>query len=78
MISDLRPTLLAFSRFVRTPTLGRRVAGLLALALVLMLVLNLSVFVLIQRTVSFNDTVEEAQQVRLVSREVLTLSLIHI
>ena len=72
MISDLRPTLQAFSRFVRTPTLGRRVAGLLALALVLMLVLNLSVFVLIHRTVSFNDTVEEAQQVRLVSREVLT------
>lgn len=72
MISALRPTLLAFSQFVRTPTLGRRVAGLLALAIVLMLVLNLSVFVLIQRTVAFNDTVEEAQQVRLVSREVLT------
>ena len=32
MISALRPTLLAFSQFVRTPTLGRRVAGLLALA----------------------------------------------
>jgi signal transduction histidine kinase len=68
----LRPTLLAFSHFVRTPTLGRRVAGLLALAIMLLLVLNLSVFVLIHRTVSFNDTVEEAQQVRLVSREVLT------
>lgn len=72
MISALRPTLLAFSQFVRTPTLGRRVAGLLALAIVLMLVLNLAVYVLIQRTVAFNDTVEEAQQVRLVSREVLT------
>ncbi|MDP1777347.1 MAG: CHASE3 domain-containing protein [Brevundimonas sp.] len=47
-------------------------AGLLALAIVLMLVLNLAVYVLIQRTVAFNDTVEEAQQVRLVSREVLT------
>lgn len=68
----LRPTLLAFARFVRTPTLGRRVAGMLALALLLMLVLNLAVFVLIQRTVAFNDTVEEAQQIRLVSREVLT------
>ena len=72
MILAFRPTLLAFSRFVRTPTLGRRVAGLLALAIILMLVLNLSVFVLIHRTVSFNDTVEEAQQVRLISREVLT------
>ena len=68
----LRPTLLAFARFVRTPTLGRRVAGMLALALLMMLVLNLAVFVLIQRTVTFNDTVEEAQQTRLVSREVLT------
>jgi len=72
MISGLRPTLLAFARFVRTPTLGRSVAGMLALALVLMLALNLAVFVLIQRTVAFNDTVEEAQQIRLVSREVLT------
>ena len=72
MIPAFRPTLQAFSQFVRTPTLGRRVAGLLALAIVLMLVLNLSVFVLIQRTVAFNDTVEEAQQVRLVSRAVLT------
>ena len=72
MISALRPTLLAFSRFVRTPTLGRRVAGLMALAIVLMLVLNVSVLVLFQRTVAFNDTVEEAQQVRLVSRELLT------
>ena len=72
MISALRPTLLALARFVRTPTLGRRVAGLMVLAIVLMLVLNLSVLVLIQRTVAFNDTVDEAQQVRLVSREVLT------
>jgi signal transduction histidine kinase len=72
MISALRPTLLAFGQFVRTPTLGRRVAGMLALAIVLMLGLNLAVYVLIQRTVAFNDTVEQAQQTRLVSREVLT------
>ncbi|MDP3656916.1 MAG: CHASE3 domain-containing protein [Brevundimonas sp.] len=72
MISALRPTLLAFSQFVRTPTLGRRVAGLLALAIILLLAVNLAVFVLIRRTVDFNDTVEETQQVRLVSREVLT------
>ena len=50
MISALRPTLSAFARFVRTPTLGRRVAGMLALAITLMLVLNLAIFVLIQRT----------------------------
>ena len=72
MIPAFRPTLLAFSRFVRTPTLGRRVAGLLALAIILLLTLNLAVYFLIQRTVAFNDTVDETQQVRLVSREVLT------
>lgn len=72
MISAFRPTLLAFSRFVRTPTLGRRVAGLLAVAIVLLLAVNLAVFFLIQRTVAFNRTVDQAQQVRLVSREVLT------
>lgn len=72
MISAFRPTLRAFNQFVRTPTLGRRVAGLLALAIVLLLAINIAVFVLIRRTVEFNDTVEQAQQVRLVSREVLT------
>lgn len=72
MISGFRPTLLAFSRFVRTPALGRRVAGLLAVAIILLLAVNLAVFFLIQRTADFNDTVDHAQQVRLVSREVLT------
>ncbi|MDP2117632.1 MAG: histidine kinase, partial [Brevundimonas sp.] len=72
MISALRPTLLAFAQFVRTPTLGRRVAGMLAIAIVLLLTVNLALFVLIQRTAGFNRTVEEAQQVRVVSREVLT------
>ena len=68
----LRPTLQAFSQFVRSPTLGRRVAGLLALAFVLLLGVNLAVLVLIQRTQTFNDTVESEQEVRLVSREILT------
>lgn len=72
MISALRSTLPALAQFVRTPTLGRRVAGLLALAIVLLLAVNVAVFVLIRRTVDFNETVDQAQQVRLVSREVLT------
>lgn len=72
MISTLRPTLQAFGQFVRTPTLGRRVAAMMALAIVLMLALNLAVYVLIQRTVAFNHTVEEIQRIRLASREVLT------
>jgi signal transduction histidine kinase len=72
MISAFRPTLLAFVQFVRTPTLGRRVAGMLAIAIALLLAVNLAVFVLIQRTAGFNRTVAEAHQVRVVSREVLT------
>lgn len=45
---------------------------MLALAILLMLGLNLAVYVLIQRSVAFNDTVEQAQQTRLISRAVLS------
>lgn len=72
MISSLRPTLLALGYFVRTPTLGRRVAALLTLAIFLLLAINVAVFVLIHRTARFNETVEQAQQVRVLSREVMT------
>lgn len=72
MISALRPTFEALAQFLRTPTLGRRIAGLLALAIVLLLAVNLAVFVMIRRTADFNDTVEHAQQVRITAREVLT------
>lgn len=72
MYSAWRHTLHAFGRFVRTPTLGRRVAGLLATAIVLLLAINVAVFVMIRRTADFNDTVEQAQQVRFLSRQLLT------
>jgi len=72
MISALRPALKEFGRFLRKPTLGLRVAAMLALAFLLMLALNLAVYILIQRTAAINETVEEAQQVRLLSREILT------
>jgi signal transduction histidine kinase len=72
MSPALRPTLLAFRQFLRTPSLGRRVAGLLALAILLLLAANVAVLVMIQRTATFNDTVDQAQQVRLVARETLT------
>lgn len=72
MSPAFRPTLQVFRQFLRTPTLGRRVAGLLALAILLLLAANIAVLVMIQRTAAFNDTVEQAQQVRLVAREALT------
>jgi signal transduction histidine kinase len=67
-----RPTFLAFRQFLRMPTLSRRVAALLALAILLLLGANTAVLMMIQRTAAFNDTVEQAQQVRLVARETLT------
>ena len=72
MTPALRPTLQAFRQFLRTPSLSRRVSGLLALAILLLLAVNVAVLVMIQRTAAFNDTVEQAQQVRLVSRQTLT------
>jgi signal transduction histidine kinase len=72
MISASRDTLRAFGRFLSSPTLGRRIAALLALAIVLLLAINLAVFVMIRRTAEFNDTVEQAQQVRFLSRQLLT------
>lgn len=71
MISALRPTLQAFSHFVRTPTVGRRVAAMMALAIILMLVLNLGVYVMIQRTAAFNQTVENTYEARRLTRTVL-------
>ena len=72
MISPLRPTLSALMRFVRTPSLSRSVAGLLSLAIVLLLAVNLAVFVMIRRTADFNETVDHAQEVRLTAQELLT------
>lgn len=72
MISPLRPTLSALMRFIREPSLSRSVAGLLSLAIVLLLAVNLAVFVMIRRTTDFNETVDHAQEVRLTAQELLT------
>ncbi|HEY0927193.1 sensor histidine kinase [Brevundimonas sp.] len=66
-----RDTLLALGHFLRTPTLGRRVAGLLTLAIVLLLASNLATFVMIQRTARFNQEVIDTQLLRRQTRTVL-------
>ena len=71
MIPAWRNTLQAFGHFLRTPTLGRRVASLLALAIVLLLAINIAVFVMVRRTAEFTELGERAHQVRLTSRGVL-------
>ena len=45
--------------------------GLLVLAFVLLLTVNISTFVMIQRTAAVNDAIEHAQQMRRQSRTVL-------
>ncbi|WP_332658448.1 sensor histidine kinase [Brevundimonas sp.] len=75
MISALRPTLLAFGRFLRTSSLSRSVVSLLAGAIALLLIVNIGVFVMLQRTSDFNDSVEKGQRIRLVANEVMTLSV---
>lgn len=57
--------------FLRTPSLARSVTGLLALAFGLLLVVNVATFVMIQRTASMNDQIEQAQAMRRDARTTL-------
>lgn len=75
MISALRPFLEGFVQFLRTPTLGRRVAGLLIFALVLLLTTNAATFVMLKRTATFNDEVEATQLLRREIRSVFIFLL---
>ncbi|KQY80328.1 CHASE3 domain-containing protein [Brevundimonas sp. Root1423] len=75
MIPALRPTLLALGHFLRTSSLSRSVVALLTGAIILLLVVNVGVFVMLQRTSDFNQTVEEGQTIRLAAIEVMTLSV---
>ena len=69
----IRLALRTFGGFLRTPTLSRSIIALLALAILLLLAVNAATFVMIQRTAAYNDTVDHSQQVRLASKDVLSL-----
>lgn len=75
MIPALRPTLLALGRFLRTPSLSRSVVALLTGAISLLLIVNIGVFVMLQRTSDFNDNVERGQRIRLAAVEVMRLAI---
>ena len=67
------PSMGRFSRlraFLRTPSLVRSVVLLLAAALVLLLLVNVSTYVMITRTAHFNERVDAAWQVRRAARSV--------
>ncbi len=71
MFPALSQTLSQFSRFLREGTLGRSIFLLVAGAIVLLLLVNVSTFVLIQRTASFNEQVDQTWQLRRAARGVL-------
>lgn len=75
MFSAFRPSLPALLQFARTPSIGRTIVTLLAGAIALLLMVNVATFVMIQRTVAFNDQVERSQQVRRAAHDLL-LSLV--
>lgn len=69
---EIRENLTAFSRFLSTASLGRSLLGLLSLALVLLLVVNLATFFMIGRTAEFNETIDRSMRVQVAGRDVLT------
>lgn len=56
---------------LRSRRLSRTIIGLAALALVLMVVVNLATFVMIRRTAEFNDTIEHSHLVRNTAKRLL-------
>jgi signal transduction histidine kinase len=75
MTPALRPTLLALGHFLRTSSLSRSVVALLTGAIALLLIVNIGVFVMLQRTGDFNANVERGHRIRLAATEVMTLSV---
>ena len=71
MLSALPRTVPELGRFLRAPSLARTVVFLLAGAIALLLVVNFSTFVLIQRTANFNNQVDASWQARRAGRLLL-------
>lgn len=61
--------------FMRTPSLARSISAMLILAFGLLILVNATTFVMIQRTFALNETIEHAQQMRRAARTVLIASL---
>ncbi|WP_428152087.1 sensor histidine kinase [Brevundimonas sp.] len=71
MSSVFLQNLSRFGRFLREGTLGRSISLLLAGAIALLLLVNISTFVLIQRTAAFNEQVDSTWQLRRAARGIL-------
>ena len=68
---NIRENLVTFSRFLRTGGLGRSLLGLLSLAFVLMVIVNLATFFMIGRTSEFHETVDRSHRVQTAARDLL-------
>jgi len=68
---NIRDNLVTFSRFLRTGGLGRSLLGLLSLAFVLLLIVNLATFFMIGRTSDFHETVDRSHRVQTAARDLL-------
>ncbi len=75
MTDDQARRLTALLRFVRTPSLGRTVAALLAAAFVLLLGASVLTFAMVRQTAALQAAVEHTQEVRLTAQRVLTLTV---
>lgn len=63
------------ARVMRTPGIARSIVILLAAAITLLLIVNLSTFVMIRRTAAFNDRAESIQIMRRSARNLLISTL---
>ncbi|WP_415014922.1 sensor histidine kinase [Brevundimonas sp.] len=73
MAPDFRSTIQGLRVFLRTPTISRTIVGLLSLAIVLLLLINIATFVMVQRMSENNATAERSQQMQLAARELMLL-----
>lgn len=73
MAPDFRSTIQGLRLFLRTPTISRAIVGLLSLAILLLLVINIATFVMVQRISDQSAASERSQQMQLAARELMLL-----
>lgn len=73
MTPDFRSTFNSLRLFVRTPTINRTIVGLLGLAIILLLLINIATFVMVRQIADHSAESERRQQVQLTARELLLL-----
>src|SRR5690554_6719093 len=75
MAPDFHATIQGLRLFLRTPTISRTIVGLLSLAILLLLVINIATFVMMQRISDHTRESERSQQMQLAAREFMLLMM---